>query len=366
MNKSAFLFLSFGLAASTPLTRLSIQADTKSIDISLSYKDDNARPDPSMDKWMDKMDLNKENLAWELWKVTFNKSYAGFKEEEERRQIYLKADQIINKHNQEADEGIHSYRMGHNGLSDLSSEEFSQLLGTLSNTTDDDTTRLTVQTLTGSPLPVEKDWRKYGAVTEVKNQGSCGSCWAFAAVGALEGAHFIKTGVLTDLSEEQLVDCSGRWGNYGCHGGFPSKAFQYIHSNGGIDTESSYPYMGHVSYCHYKPTSVGADCDGYRKVHAGCENCLAEALLTGPVAVCVDATNMQYHRSGVYADPRCHSNRRNHAVLAVGFGVARDGQDYWIIKNSWSRGWGEDGYMRLARNKGNMCGVASQATYPIV
>jgi len=363
MHAVFFLVLAVGLTSGSPVTRLKIAVNYNHDD-AVDYNHGNV----ALDRLMAEINFNKDSLEWELWKVAFNKTYANSTEEERRHQNYIEADKQIKKHNQEADAGIHSYRLGHNALSDLTSEEFEKLLGTLP----DDTLNMTrelVHNLTGAPLPLEKDWRKQGAVTQVKNQGHCGSCWAFSAVGALEGAHQIKTGVLTDLSEEQLVDCAGRYGNYGCNGGYPSKAFEYIRHTRGIDTESAYPYVGHAEYCHYRAQDVGATLSSYRRVHPGCEECLAEALLYGPVAVCVDATHMARwsRHSGIYADTRCHPNHRNHAVLAVGFGVDHHfGQDYWIIKNSWSRGWGEDGYMRLARNRGNMCGVASQATYPIV
>merc|ERR1712035_215593 len=174
--------------------------------------------------------------------------------------------------------------------------------------------------------PASVDWRQSGYVTPVKDQKQCGSCWAFSAVGALEGQNFRKTGQLVSLSEQNLVDCSKD--NSGCNGGLMDYAFEYVKSNGGIDTESSYPYTARDGVCKYNAANKGDS-------------------------------------SGVYNEPRCSSRSLDHGVLAVGYGSDASG-DYWIVKNSWGKAWGESGYIRMSRNKSNQCGVATEASYPTV
>ena len=218
-------------------------------------------------------------------------------------------------------------------------------------------------------VPRRVDWRKKGAVTEVKDQGDCGSCWAFSTTGALEGQYFVENGKLISLSEQNLVDCSDDYGNMGCDGGRQEDAFDYIKDNGGIDTEESYPYEAKDGKCRFSLTdSSGATVTGYTTISAKDEVALKQAVATvGPIAVSIDASKnsfMQYS-SGVYYEPLCSSSQRNldHAVLVVGYGT-HNGRDYWLVKNSWGEDWGMDGYIMMARNKDNNCGIATDALYP--
>lgn len=174
------------------------------------------------------------------------------------------------------------------------------------------------------------------------------------------------------LSEQHLIDCSYDYGNHGCHGGRPLKAFKYIKSIDGIETEDDYTYMGVDGFClhherHQKDHSVKVK--GFVKVPQYDELKLQEAIATvGPIAVTIDASLESFHHysSGIYYDSECDSEYMNHVVLVVGYGTDEYDQDYYIVKNSWGDSWGEDGYMRLARNHHDHCGITQRPIYPIV
>lgn len=221
-------------------------------------------------------------------------------------------------------------------------------------------------------LPESVDWRLEGAVTKVKDQGDdCGSCWAFSTTGALEGQHFRKTDKLISLSEQNLIDCSSAYGNEGCDGGYIHNAFQYIKDNGGIDSEHSYPYKAIERACKYKKRTSAATLLGFVSIPEGNEKKLTAAIATiGPISVAIDATHesFQFYSTGIYYEPKCQrrSEKLDHAVLAVGFGTDESEKDYYIVKNSWGTDWGDSGYIKMARNRRNHCGIATEATYPLV
>jgi cathepsin L len=216
--------------------------------------------------------------------------------------------------------------------------------------------------------PTAYDWRKQGAVTPIKNQQQCGSCWAFSTTGSVEGCHFISEKKLVSLSEQNLMDCSWSQGNEGCDGGLMTQAMQYIISNGGIDTESSYPYTAESSQtCEYKAASSGSTEQTFVNVNQGDETDLMNKVYMGPTSVAIDASqsSFQFYSSGVYYDPNCSTSQLDHGVLAVGYDHdSTSGMDYWIVKNSWGTDWGQSGYIWMARNKGNACGIATMATIP--
>jgi len=257
-----------------------------------------------------------------------------------------------------------------NNLADLLPEEYRRMNGFLRLYGDSlaKGNRTSFLTPLNADIPYHVDWRDHGYVTPIKNQGMCGSCWAFSTTGSLEGQHMRKSGTLVSLSEQNLVDCSAAYGNHGCNGGLMDQAFQYIKENGGIDTEKSYPYKGDDERCQFKKQSVGADDTGFVDVDEGSEEKLKLAVATvGPVSVAIDAghPSFQLYKEGVYYEPACSPEQLDHGVLVVGYGTD-NGKDYWIIKNSWGEKWGEKGYMRMARNRENHCGVASKASYPLV
>ncbi|XP_067367167.1 cathepsin S, ortholog2, tandem duplicate 1 [Channa argus] len=307
------------------------------------------------------------NLHWELWKKTHNKMYQNEVEDAHRRDLWEKNLKFISMHNLEASMGIHTYELGMNQMGDLTQEEIQKSYATLRPPTDIQRAPSPLTRTSGATVPDTMDWREKGVVTRVKMQGACGSCWAFSAAGALEGQLAKTTGKLVDLSPQNLVDCSGKYGNEGCNGGYIHKAFEYVIDNHGIDSDASYPYTGLQQQCHYSPEHSAANCSQYHFLPEGDEEALKEAIATiGPISVAIDATRptFTFYRSGVYDDPSC-SQATNHAVLAVGYGTLST-QDYWLVKNSWGTSFGDGGYIRMSRNKNDQCGIALYGCYPLI
>ncbi|KAM9777320.1 procathepsin L-like [Neosynchiropus ocellatus] len=217
-------------------------------------------------------------------------------------------------------------------------------------------------------VPASIDWRQYGYVTPVKDQGPvCLSCWAFSATGALEGQNFAKTGVLVSMSEQQLVDCSQAFGNRGCNKGLPNYAFNYVRASGGIQAEATYPYNAQDNPCRFNPALVVAQCTGVMNIRANEVDLMNAVGSVGPVSALIDASHRSWaqYKSGVYDEPACSSTRPTHAVLIVGYGT-HQGKDYWLVKNSEGVNWGMGGYIMMSRNKNNQCGIASYASFPLV
>jgi cathepsin L len=215
------------------------------------------------------------------------------------------------------------------------------------------------------------DWRTKGAVTGVKNQGQCGSCYSFSATGSMEGQHEISTGNLVSLSEQNIMDCSWAQGDQGCNGGLMDDAFKYVISNNGIDTEASYPYTAQSSHnCQYSASNKGATIASFTNIAQGSETELTSKIQSvGPISVAIDAgqSSFQLYQSGVYYSPTCSSTALDHGVLAVGYGTTTGTYpDYYIVKNSWGPNWGMQGYIWMARNANNNCGIATMASYPTV
>ena len=296
------------------------------------------------------------------------KNYSSIEEEKFRMKIFMENKQRIAKHNSRFHLGHHAYKLEMNHYGDLLPYEFQQQMNGYRHDLKKSSNLLGASFIAPANVeyPESVDWRTLGAVTPIKDQGMCGSCWAFSATGSLEGQHFRQTGKLVSLSEQNLVDCVK---DHGCHGGWMDIAFKYIKDNGGIDTEESYPYEDQYNICRYRKKDVGATDIGFIDIPHGDEDALKAAVATvGPVSVAIDASGFisQFYAEGVYNDPNCSSENLNHGVLAVGYGVDDNGEEYWLVKNSWGTKWGDEGYIKMARNKQNMCGIASMASYPQV
>ncbi|NXY11642.1 CATL1 protein, partial [Pteruthius melanotis] len=307
--------------------------------------------------------------TWEGWKSLYAKEYPG-EAEAIRREIWEQNLRYIQQHNREESWGNHSYRLAMNHFGDLTNQEFNELMNGYVPGKGEEPAPLS-RAPAALKAPAKVDWRAKGYVTPVKFQGDCRSCWAFSATGALEGLTFRQTGRLVVLSEQNLIDCTQRLGNKGCRGGHMERAFQYVRDNGGLSSERAYPYQGtDNSRCRYNPQDKAATCSGYKMVQRGNELALQQAVATqGPVSVAVDAGShdFQFYHSGIFTCPP-GQQKVNHAMLLVGYNTARIGKckvSYWILKNSWSKSWGEEGYMLLQKDAGNQCGVASQASYPL-
>jgi len=325
------------------------------------------------------LDVSKEE--WNDFKARHNKKYSDTGEEKLRYKIYLENRHKIAKHNTRYHKKDVSYRLDLNKYADMLHTEFVRTLNGFNRTRDHENSvyggtfkeveePVTFIGAANVELPGDIDWREKGAVTPVKDQGHCGSCWSFSATGALEGQHFRKTGKLVSLSEQNLVDCSGSYGNNGCNGGLMDNAFQYIKDNGGVDTEKDYPYEAIDDTCRFSKKTIGATDKGFVDIPSGDEDALLKAIATvGPVSVAIDASHesFQFYSEGVYFEPQCDSQQLDHGVLLVGYGTDEETkQDYWLVKNSWGLSWGAKGFIKMARNKNNACGIATQASYPLV
>ncbi|KAL4168293.1 hypothetical protein KRP22_011695 [Phytophthora ramorum] len=298
---------------------------------------------------------------FEAWKGEHGKSYDSPIQNELRRGIFEVNARSVAAHNSREDR---TFIMELNEFADTTWGEFqSWYLGAPQQCS-----ATQENTLQYGEVPAEKDWRADGAVSPVKNQGKCGSCWTFSTTGCLESHVKLKHGEFTILSEQNLLDCAQNFDNHGCNGGLPSHAFEYVKYNGGLDKEETYPYEAKEGKCKFNTYHVGAQVDQVVNITARNEKELKAAVgSAGPVSIAFQVvSDFRFYKSGVYESTECHSGEKdvNHAVLAVGYGV-EDGKNHWIVKNSWGAEWGMDGFFQIARGR-NMCGVADCASYPVV
>jgi len=290
---------------------------------------------------------------WQTYKAIHGKEYSR-EEDLMRFSLWLQNKEMVDAHNK-AD---HGYKMALMEHSDWTEEEMNERrLGFAASPAFYEMEEDSFEDVTG---PNELDHRNSGLVTGVKNQGQCGSCWAFSATGALEGCWKKNHGgSLLSLSEQQLVDC----GPGSCQGGMMDSAWDTARN--GIETEAAYPYVGRDQSCRFNPSKAVAHTAGHRRVSAS-ESSLESAIYSVgyPISVAVHVgSSFQHYSHGVFSDPSCRYGQLNHAVLLVGYSKSGS-QHYWIVKNSWGTGWGTSGYIHMKMGE-NSCGIANMAMYPL-
>ncbi|KAE9547191.1 hypothetical protein FO519_009597 [Halicephalobus sp. NKZ332] len=312
----------------------------------------------------------KDNEEWEAFKHLHNRKFHSIDTENKRLMNFLKAKEFVQKHNEAYELGDISFKVEINSFSDLSHDEFEPFTGyKQSPQLNSKNSVFSWNPPVNATIYGSIDWSHYGYVTPVKYQGRCGSCYAFSAVGALEGQYKRLTGKLISLSEQNIVDCSRTYGNGGCKSGWFTTAFQYIKDNGGIDTAETYPYMGKEQQCISRQRNSGVKVTGYVNLPYGNEEQLKIAVATqGPISIAIHACELTFrgYKTGVYYEKGCSSNMIDHAMVAVGYGTDPKHGDYWLLKNSWGTSWGEQGYIRMTRNRNNNCGIASYASFPLI
>jgi len=320
----------------------------------------------------------EELEMWRAWKNKYSKKYNSEElysgelqfnsEERERLIIWVENLDRIMHHNMRYDLGLETYSLELNEFSDMTWKEFtSTRCGYRGNIFNPDWRRVDQKPVGDEELPGSIDWRDLGYVTEVKNQGVCGSCWAFSAIGAVEGQYKNLTGTLKEFSEEQLVDCDKT--NHGCDGGYYDRAFEFLETHGSI-SEDSYPYKagdGDERFCKSFFKKSETVVSGYVILPYGQEDKMKEAVANvGPISVAIFVGPDFYaYKEGVFFQSSTIGQPLNHAVLIVGYGYDESsGLGYWMVKNSWGTEWGDKGYIKIARGF-NMCGIASTPMYPL-
>mmetsp|Transcript_16264 Transcript_16264/g.15699 ORF Transcript_16264/g.15699 Transcript_16264/m.15699 type:complete len:359 (-) Transcript_16264:155-1231(-) len=329
--------------------------------------------------------------VFQSWAINHERDYSSNEEKDERMAVWLDNHEYIEQHNNQ--EPKPSYTLKHNQFSDMTVDEYHQhnFLGKYFPGVISKGESMTIEQavkenkltsisrrrdlLDGGDLPASVDWVRDGAVTEVKNQGQCGSCWAFSTIGALEGARFTETGVLMSLSEQELVDCD-TVKNHGCHGGLMDNAFLFDENQKGICSLEDYPYVGYKHF-FYSCASYMKECKPQpnTKVIAfedigKSDNALKEALVKQPVSIAINAKDrdFQLYAGGVFS--KSCTPKVDHGVLAVGYGTL-DGEEYWLVKNSWGDKWGLNGYIYMSVKSFNtpsegQCGIHTFASTPQV
>jgi len=300
---------------------------------------------------------------WEQFKESYEKVYESSQEHDARKAVFAENLKFFEQHNAEEALGLHTYQVGVGPFADMTNEEYieqytSAMIPELPAVAAEMEESDPIEIIGNVPDSI--DWREKGAVTAVKNQGGCGACWAFSGVGAMEAAHAIKTGNLVTLSEQNVIDC---YVGNSCRGGTPWNAMAYGVKHG-VDTQASYPYEAKDGKCRFNLGTVAATFSKQVSVRRN-ETLEKQVVGTiGPVSVSIHSgrPGFAHYKSGVYYDKDCPKSV-THAVLIVGYGTL-NGLDYWLVKNSWGKWWGDKGYIKMARGF-DMCNIAGGICYPV-
>ncbi|QHO59011.1 hypothetical protein HN51_013322 [Arachis hypogaea] len=300
----------------------------------------------------------------EQWMTLYGRTYKDNEEKTKRQEIFKHNLEFIERFNKE---GNKSFKLSLNPFADLSEEEFfASHTGAIHHHNKQPHRNVSNMMSADNIEPPSMDWREKGAVNDIKNQGRCGSCWAFSAVASVEGIIKIKTGNLLSLSEQQLVDCATVTNN-GCGGYDKDKAFEYI-ANQGLRSEADYPYMATDGMCDSQNVKPVARISGYSDITPNNEQEMLRVVATQPISVSIEASGQafQFYKQGVF-NGEC-GYTLNHAVNIIGYGQDTNGNKYWLVRNSWGTTWGENGYMRILREGSypqGLCGIAMRPSYPI-
>eukprot|EP00762_Andalucia_godoyi_P006800 ANDGO_00931.mRNA.1 Digestive cysteine proteinase 3 len=314
---------------------------------------------------------HEAEFLFNQWAAKHSKEYKSLSERAYRQRVFRKNMDFIVSENAKGN----SYSLAMNEFGDMTNVEFrAKFTAPLKNTPNMFANAAGLHKYNGEALPTSVDWVAAGKVNPVKNQQQCGSCWAFSATCAIESAWAIAKNQLVSLSEQQLVDCSAKYGNSGCEGGLMSQAFEYVIANGGQDKESTYPYRATDGSCKFKSANIGAKITSYVNVTANSNADMMSAVAKGPVSIAIYAagTSFQFYSEGVYSDPSCLEDISDldHGVVVVGYGLSDNNKPYWKVRNSWGQSWGQSGYIYMARGTGasdsNTCGLLDIPSYPVV
>merc|ERR1719218_169973 len=298
--------------------------------------------------------ISAEEMEYMKYVTEWGKSYGTKAEFEFRLEQFKKTMAKMAEHNSI---NAHGSTVTHNQFSDYTEAEYKKLLGYKPYNRVE-----SPEVLDDSNLADSVNWVTKGAVTPVKNQGQCGSCWSFSTTGSVQGAMFLSTGKLQSFSEQQLVDCSGSFGNMGCNGGLMDNAFKYIEKNP-LELESDYAYTARDGKCQYDSSKGQGQVAAYTDVQHNSADQLKAALNQQPVSIAIEADQsaFQYYTSGVIT--KGCGQQLDHGVLAVGYGTLNN-EEYFLVKNSWGASWGDKGYVRISASSKNVCGILSDPSFP--
>ena len=295
-----------------------------------------------------------EEKSFVAWMRDSNQLYTG-DEYQARLGIFMSNARLIREHNAKG-----SFKVALNRFAAMTPSEYKAMLGFKPQIKQNKAVKSNFK------KAASLDWREKGAVNDIKDQGQCGSCWAFSTIAGAEGANFVSSGKLQSFSESNLVDCVDTC--FGCDGGLMTLAFDYVINKqaGKLMLESDYPYKPVQQSCKFDKSKAVGSVSKYVEIVEGDEDDLAaKCSQYGPVCVAIDASqwSFQLYKGGIYDEPSCSPYNLDHGVACVGYG-SEGSQEYWIVRNSWGLSWGESGYIRMIK-KDNQCGIATMACVPI-